>query len=149
MQGPKAYRRLARKRRPARGGGAEHVPERIVSAWTRSGCLAGALIGGAYGTALVPVFGTIVGAFIGLIAGLAVGIIDGLLLAWLRPAPGHVPLAAAVTTEQILLPVQVWLWSVIHTIAFLPVVAAPSVVSVGVAALLGRRLPPGAGSRTA
>jgi hypothetical protein len=132
-----------------RGGGAEHTPGRIFTAWVRAGLVAGTLIGGAYGTALVPVFGTIVGAFIGLIAGLAVGTINGLRLAWLRPAPGHAPLAAAVVTELILLPVQVWLWTAIHAVAFLPVVAVPSVVSVGVAAVLGRRLPPGAGSRGA
>ena len=132
-----------------RGSGAEHIAGRIITAWMKSGLVAGAAIGGAYGTALVPVLGTIIGAFIGVIAGLAVGVIDGLLLAWFRPPPGHAPLAAAVATELILLPVQVWLWFVIHTVAFLPLAAAPSAVSIGVAAVLGRRLPPGAGSRAA
>jgi hypothetical protein len=44
-----------------------------------------------------------------------------------------------------LLPLQIWLWFVIHSAVFLPLVVAPSVVSIAVAALLGRRLPPGPG----
>src|SRR5690242_8497599 len=71
--------------------------------------------------------------------------LDGLLLAWIRPSPGDVPLVAEAATELILLPVQVWLWFVSRSVAFLPLVIAPSVVSVAVAALLGRRLPPGPG----
>jgi hypothetical protein len=118
--------------------------------------VAGLAIGGGYG-ALVgliagPVgagFGLLIGAVTGLCPGLVVGLLNGLLLAWLRPAPGHAPLAAAVCIELILLPVQVWLWLVIHSLAYLPLVAVPSAVSLGVAAHLGRRLPPGAGSRTA
>lgn len=58
------------------------------------------------------------------------------------------PIAAAAATELILLPAEIWLWSEIHSAAFLPAVVETSAVSVGVAAL-GRRLPPGAGSRTA
>jgi hypothetical protein len=84
------------------------------------------------------------GAGTGLIAGLTAGLLDGLLLAWLPPAPGHTPLAAAAATELILLPAQTWLWFVTDPAAFLPVVDAPSAVSAGVAAAPGRRLPPGA-----
>jgi len=62
-------------------------------------------------------------------------------------APADVPLAAQAVTELVLLPLQIWLWFVIHSVAFLPVVVAPTVVSVAVAALLGRRLPPGPGPR--
>jgi hypothetical protein len=105
--------------------------------------LAGAAIGGAYGTVLIPFIGTVIGAFIGLVAGVVVGCLDGLLLAWIRPSPGDVPLVAQAGTELIVLPLQIWLWFVIHSAAFLPVVVAPTVVSIAVAALLGRRLPPG------
>jgi len=129
--------------------GAEHPARQIIATWAVFGLIAGAAIGGAYGTALVPVFGTVIGAAIGLIAGLVVGCLDGLLLAWIRPSPCDAPLVAEAATELILLPLQIWLWFVIHSVSFLPLVVAPSVVTVGVAAALGRRLPPGAGSRTA
>jgi hypothetical protein len=85
---------------------------------------------------------------VGYFAGLAVGLLDGLLLSWIRPAPADVPLAAQAATELVLLPLQIWLWFVIHSAGFLPVVVAPSVVSIVVAALLGRRLPPGPGLGT-
>jgi hypothetical protein len=111
----------------------------------RSGSAAGTAIGAAYGTALLPIIGTVIGAFTGLMAGLVVGFLDGLVQAWIRPSPGDAPLVAEAATELILLPLQIWLWFVIHSAAFLPLVVAPTVVSVGVAALLGRRLPPGAG----
>jgi hypothetical protein len=129
--------------------GAEHPARQIIATWTASGLVAGTAIGGAYGTALVPVLGTVIGAAIGLIAGLVVGFLDGLLLAWIRPSPGDAPLVAEAATELILLPLQIWLWFVIHSVGFLPLVVAPSLVTVGVAAALGRRLPPAAGSRTA
>lgn len=129
--------------------GAEHPAREIISTWLRSGLITGAAIGGAYGTALFPILGTIIGAIIGLIAGLVVGCLVGLLLTWIRPSPCDVPLVAEAATELILLPLQIWLWFVIHAVSFLPLVIAPSVVTVGLAAALGRRLPPGAGSRTA
>jgi hypothetical protein len=125
--------------------GAEHATGEIVGRWTGAGFLAGMAIGGAYGTAVIPFYGTIVGAFIGAIAGVVAGCLDGLLLAWIRPSPADVPLVAEAATELLLLPLQIWLWFVIHSAAFLPVVVAPSVVSVAVAALLGRRLPPAPG----
>jgi hypothetical protein len=86
----------------------------------RSGSVAGMAIGGAYGTAFLPVLDTVIGAFTGLIAGLAVGFLDGLLLAWIRPSPGDAPLVAEAATELILLPLQIWLWFVIHSVGFLP-----------------------------
>jgi hypothetical protein len=132
-----------------RASGAEYPAKRVIATWTRSGLFAGLAIGGAYGTALLPALGTIIGAFIGLIAGLVVGLLDGLVLAWIRPSPGDAPLVAEAATELILLPLQIWLWFVIHSVSFLPLVVAPSVVTVGVAAALGRRLPPGPGRRTA
>jgi hypothetical protein len=125
--------------------GAEYGTGEIVASWTKAGLGAGAAIGGTYGTALFPVFGTVVGAVVGLVAGLVVGFLDGLLLAWIRPSPGDVPLVAEAATELIVLPLQIWLWTVIHSAVFLPAVVAPTVVSVAVAALLGRRLPPGPG----
>ena len=128
-----------------RTSGTEYPAREIIGAWTRSGSAAGTAIGAAYGTALLPVIGTVIGAFTGLMAGLVVGFLDGLLQAWIRPSPGDAPLVAEAATELILLPLQIWLWFVIHSVAFLPLVVAPTVVSVGVAALLGRRLPPGAG----
>jgi hypothetical protein len=118
----------------------------IVTSWTLAGVAAGPAIGGAYGTAIFPVYGTFVGAVIGVVPGFVAGFLDGLLLAWIRPAPADVPLAAQAATELVLLPVQIWLWFVIHSAAFLPLVVAPSVVSIAVAALLGRRLPPGPAS---
>jgi hypothetical protein len=127
--------------------GAEYATREIVAAWTLAGLAAGAAIGGTYGTAIFPGGGTFVGAFIGAIPGVVVGFLDGLLLAWIRPAPTDVPLAAQAATELVLLPLQIWLWFVIHSVAFLPLVVAPSVVSIAVAALLGRRLPPGPGRR--
>ncbi|MGH3258231.1 MAG: hypothetical protein ACRDOU_23040 [Streptosporangiaceae bacterium] len=128
---------------------AEHPARQIIAKWTASGLVAGMAIGGAYGTALVPILGTVFGVAIGLIGGLVVGFLDGVLLAWIRPSPADAPLVAEAATELILLPLQIWLWFVIHSAAFLPLVVAPSVVTVGVAAALGRRLPPGAFSRTA
>jgi hypothetical protein len=127
----------------------------VVAAWFTAGFMFGCGFGAVVGLILAgilagpaAILGALIGGGIGLIAGLMVGLLDGLLLAWLRPAPGHAPLAAAAATELILLPVQIWLWFVIHSAAFLPVVGAPSAVSIGVAAALGRRLPPGAGSHT-
>ncbi len=128
---------------------AGHPARQVIATWTRSGLCAGTAIGGAYGTALVPVLGTSIGAFIGLIAGSVVGFLDGVVLAWIRPSPGDAPLVAEAATELILLPLQIWLWIVIHSVNYLPLVVAPSVVTVGVAAALGRRLPPGPGRRTA
>jgi hypothetical protein len=128
-----------------RTSGTEYPAREIIGAWMRSGSAAGTAIGAAYGTVLLPVIGTVIGAFTGLMAGLVVGFLDGLLQAWIRPSPGDAPLVAEAATELILLPLQIWLWFVIHSAAFLPLVVAPTVVSVGVAALLGRRLPPGAG----
>jgi hypothetical protein len=126
--------------------GAEYAARKIVATWSKSGLVAGTVIGGAYGTALVPIpLATVIGATIGLLAGLVVGFLDGLLLSWIRPSPADVPLVAEAATELILLPLQIWLWFVIHSVGFLPVVVAPSVVSIAVAALLGRRLPPGPG----
>ncbi|MGD0245580.1 MAG: hypothetical protein ABSB59_35380 [Streptosporangiaceae bacterium] len=122
--------------------GAEYASREIVATWTLAGLAAGPAIGCAYGTAVIPFYGTIAGAFLGAIPGVVVGFLDGLLLAWIRPAPADVPLVAEVATELVLLPLQIWLWLVIHSAAFLPVVVAPSVASVAVAALLGRRLPP-------
>jgi hypothetical protein len=129
----------------------------VVVAWTRAGVVNGLRIGVGYGTLAGLILAGPYGASIGLpfgvlagpVAGFAVGFLDGLVLAWLRPVR-HPSIAAVAVTELILLPFQVWLWFQIHyLIIFLVVVALPSVVSVGVAALLGRRLPPGAGSRTA
>jgi hypothetical protein len=128
-----------------RTSGTEYPAREIIGAWMRSGSAAGTAIGAAYGTALLPIIGTVIGAFTGLMAGLVVGFLDGLVQAWIRPSPGDAPLVAEAATELILLPLQIWLWFVIHSAAFLPLVVAPTVVSVGVAALLGRRLPPGAG----
>jgi hypothetical protein len=125
--------------------GTEYTTGEIVAAWTGAGSLAGMAIGGTYGTVVFPIVGTIIGAVAGAIAGLVVGVLDGLLLAWIRPSPADVPLAAEAATELVLLPVQIWLWFEIHSVAFLPVVVAPSVVGVAVAALLGRRLPPSPG----
>jgi hypothetical protein len=125
--------------------GTEYTTGEIVAEWTRAGSLAGTAIGGAYGTAVLPFYGTFFGLVIGLMAGLVAGFLDGLLLAWIRPAAADAPLAAEAATELVLLPVQIWLWFVIHSVAFLPLVIAPSVVSVAVAALLGRRLPPAPG----
>jgi hypothetical protein len=122
--------------------GAESRGQDIVAAWTTAGLAAGVAIGSAYGTAIIPFYGTVAGAVVGVIAGGVVGFLDGLLLSWIRPSPGDAPLMAEAATELILLPVQIWLWFVIHSVVFLPVVVAPSVVSVAVAALLGRRLPP-------
>lgn len=123
--------------------GVRRRPSReIVTAWMMSGMVAGMVIGGAYGTALLPIIGTGIGAFSGLVAGLVVGFLDGVLLAWVRPSPRDAPLVAEAATELVLLPLQIWLWFVIHSVSFLPLVVAPSVVSVAVAALLGRRLPP-------
>jgi hypothetical protein len=136
----------------------------VVARWTRAGVVAGLAIGGCYGALLVVVvvtltrsfgasgliiFAVAIGSVTGLFAGLVVGLLDGLLLALLRPAPAYAALAAAACTELILLPVQVWLWVAIHSVAYLPVVAAPTAASLGVAAWLGERLPPGAGSRSA
>jgi hypothetical protein len=118
--------------------GTEYGTKEIVAAWTLAGMAAGPAIGGTYGTAIFPGGGTFVGAFIGAIPGVVVGFLDGLLLAWIRPAPTDVPLAAQAATELVLLPLQIWLWFVIHSVAFLPLVVAPSVVSIAVAALLGR-----------
>jgi hypothetical protein len=122
----------------------------VIAAWTTAGFLSGCGLGAVDGLILfgvlagsAAILGALIGGAIGLIAGFVVGLLDGLLLAWLRPAPGQAPLAAAVATELILLPVQIWLWFVIHSAAFVPVVVAPSGVSVGVAAAFGRRLPPG------
>ena len=123
--------------------------QEIIAPWTTAGVVAGMLIGGAYGTAIFPGPGTFVGIVIGLIAGTVVGCLDGLLLAWIRPSPADTPLVAEGVTELVLLPFQIWLWFVMHSVWFMPMVLAPSAVSVGVAAMLGRRLPPGAGSRAA
>ena len=141
---------------PGSPAGTRSSAGEVVARWTVSGMVSGLAIGGGYGTlaGLVvggPIglgLGLLIGAVTGLCAGLAVGLLDGLLLAWLRPAPGYAPLAAAVCTELILLPVQVWLWLVFHPVAYLylPAVGGPSAVSLGVAAQLGRRLPPGAGT---
>jgi len=128
-----------------RRDGAEYPAQEIIAAWTLAGTVAGTAIGGACGTALFPVIGTFIGMVTGAIAGLVAGFLDGLLLAWIRPSPGDVPLVAEAATELTLLPLQIWLWSVIHSAAFLPLVVVPSVVSVAVAAALGRRLPPGPG----
>ncbi len=117
----------------------------VIMAWTGAGALAGMAIGGVYGTCLVPFLGTIVGGIIGFVGGPVVGLLIGLMLAWIRPSPGDAPLVAEAAMELILLPLQIWLWFVIRSAAFLPVVLAPSVVSVAVAALLARRLPPGGG----
>jgi hypothetical protein len=125
------------------GGGNEDV----IGAWVKAGMIAGLAIGGAYGTCIIPLFGTIVGAFTGLLAGFVAGFIIGPLLYCIDPSPPDAPLLAEAATELILLPLQIWLWTVIHSTAFFPLVIAPSVVSVAVAALLARRLPPGAGSR--
>jgi hypothetical protein len=124
--------------------GTEHTTREIITAWTGGGAIAGTVMGGVYGTALLPLppLPTIVGGAIGVIAGAVVGFLNGLSLAWIRPAPADVPLVAEAATELVLLPLQIWLWFVIHSATFLPVVVAPSVVSVAVAALLGRRLPP-------
>jgi len=133
---------------------------KVILAWPLAGALAGLAIGGGCGIfaglvlagAFGASFGLLFGVVIGPMAGLAVGLLVGLLLAWLHPAPGHVPLAAAATTELILLPAQIWLWLAIdwYAVIFpLLIVVLPSVVSVSVAAALGRRLPPGAGSRPA
>jgi hypothetical protein len=125
-----------------RARNAEYASGEIVARWTMAGLAAGPAIGGAYGTALIPFYGTIIGAFIGAIPGVVVGLLDGLLLAWIRPSPADVPLVAEAATELVLLPLQIWLWFVIQSAAFMPLVVAPSVVSIAVAALLGRRLPP-------
>jgi hypothetical protein len=125
--------------------GTEYTTGEIVATWTRAGSLAGMAIGGTYGTVLFPIVGTAIGAVAGAIAGLVVGVLDGLLLAWIRPSPADVPLVAEASTELVLLPVQIWLWIAIHSVLFLPLVVAPSVVGVAVAALLGRRLPPAPG----
>jgi hypothetical protein len=117
----------------------------VIKAWTGAGALAGMAIGGVYGTCLIPGIGSIIGALVGSVAGLMAGFVIGLLLAWIGPSPGDAPLVAEAAMELILLPLQIWLWFVIRSAAFLPVVVAPSVVSVAVAALLARRLPPGGG----
>lgn len=124
----------------------------VVGAWVQSGMVAGLAIGGGYGTlvglsfGLVGlVFGLFIGALVGPFAGAAVGLFDGLLLAWLRPARGHAPLAAALCTELILAPVQAWLWLLLHAAVALSLVGVPSMAGLGVAAELGRRLPPGGG----
>lgn len=129
--------------------GAEHPVRNIIASWWACGLSAGTLIGGAYGTALFPILGTIIGAVIGLIAGLVVGLFDGLMLAWIRPSPRDAPLVAEAATELILLPLQIWLWFVIQSVGFLLLVVVPSAVAIGVAAVLGRWLPPGAGGRSA
>lgn len=136
---------MHRPRAATRTSGAEYPARQIIAAWAAAGSVAGAAIGGLYGTALIPVLGTVFGLGVGVIAGLVAGFLDGLLLAWIRPSPADVPLVAATATELILLPLQIWLWFAIHSAAFLPLVVAPSVVSVGVAAVLGRGLPPAAG----
>jgi hypothetical protein len=41
------------------------------------------------------------------------------------------------------LPPQIWLWFVIHSAWFIPLVIVPTVAAISVAAMLGRRLPPG------
>jgi hypothetical protein len=117
----------------------------VIKAWTGAGALAGMAIGGVYGTCLIPGIGSIIGALVGSVAWLMAGFVIGLLLAWIGPSPGDAPLVAEAAMELILLPLQIWLWFVIRSAAFLPVVVAPSVVSVAVAALLARRLPPGGG----
>jgi hypothetical protein len=124
----------------------------VVGAWVQSGMVAGLAIGGGYGTLvglsfglIGLVFGLFIGALVGPFAGAAVGLFDGLLLAWLRPARGHAPLAAALCTELILAPVQAWLWLLLHAAVALSLVGVPSVAGLGVAAELGRRLPPGGG----
>jgi hypothetical protein len=134
----------------------------VVARWTQAGTVAGLSIGGVYGALFILVltwsfglnfgllvFAAAIGSVTGLCTGLVVGLLDGLLLALLRPAPAHAPLAAAACTELILLPVQFWLWLAIGSAAYLAVVALPTAASVGVAAWLGGRLPPGAGSRPA
>jgi hypothetical protein len=117
----------------------------VIKAWTGAGALAGMAIGGVYGTCIIPGLGTIFGGIIGFVGGPVVGLLIGLVLAWIGPSPGDAPLVAEAAMELILLPLQIWLWFVIRSAAFLPVVVAPSVVSVAVAALLARRLPPGGG----
>jgi hypothetical protein len=120
----------------------------VIGAWTAAGARAGLTIGAVCGSFPIPIIGTAVGAIIGLLVGLLVGFLDGLLLAFIHPAPRYAPLIAAAATELILLPVQVWLWLLIHHWqAYLLLVWPVSAVSVGVAAWFGRRLPPGAGSR--
>jgi len=124
----------------------------VVGAWVQSGMVAGLAIGGGYGALVGLVAGPIgfvaglfIGALVGPFPGAVVGLFDGLLLAWLRPARGHAPLAAALCTELILAPVQAWLWLLLHSSIALLVVGVPSAASVWVATELGRRLPPGGG----
>jgi hypothetical protein len=114
----------------------------IIRSWTGAGLKAGLWIGGIYGSCLYPILGTVIGMIIGFLAGLFVGSLIGLLFAAIRPALRYAPLAAAAATELILLPLQVWLLLVMPPTGFLFLVIPPSVVSVGVAAVLGRRLPP-------
>lgn len=137
--------RSAAIRAVTKRSGAKYSAGEIVARWTGTGALAGSAIGATYGSVLFPFLGTMVGGIVGLMAGLVVGCFDGLVLAWLRPSPADVPLVAQAATELAVLPVQIWLWFVIRSPVYLPLVVAPTVVSLAVAALLGRRLPPAPG----
>jgi hypothetical protein len=132
-------------------------PSSIVAAWTRVGVIAGACLGSIYGGAVIAgwtilPFGLCFGAILGTVVGLAAGSVNGTVIAALaRPARLDMGTRAArlraaaiagVTTELLLLPVQLMNVDTLPLHIWNLLVIPPSVASVLVAAFFGLRLPP-------
>jgi hypothetical protein len=132
--------------------------ERIQAAWTKAGCKAGVILGGAYGAVIMathsgyppaPViagaFGLIGGVLIGALIGTVIGFINGTafsflvrplaLRPWSRLARARAAAAGAAVTA---LPALLLLASGVPLIALLP----PVIPSMLTAAFAATRIPP-------